>query len=72
MAYAAIRDIDLDVMRPGRTARNLKGFKRLVASMGAIGFHSHRNFLSSFFAKRRTQMVAAYAWEKRQGNCMTL
>ena len=45
MADAAIGDIDLDVVRAGRAARDVDRLERLVAGMGAVGIHKHQGLL---------------------------
>lgn len=41
VADAAEGDVDLDIMHAGRAAGDLQRFERLVARVGAIGFHKH-------------------------------
>ncbi|MGN5350830.1 hypothetical protein ACQ4P5_01215 [Ralstonia sp. L16] len=48
MADAAIRDVDLDVVRTGAAARDLERFERFVAGVGAIGMNLHGVFRGLF------------------------
>ena len=51
MADAAIDDLDLNVVRTGRPARDLHRFEGAISGIGAVGLHGHRSapwFLTSF------------------------
>jgi hypothetical protein len=43
MAYAAIGNVDLNVMGARGAALDVDGFKQPVASIGSVGFDGHGN-----------------------------